>query len=206
MCRAAVKEFTLQDLKIAQSDPKFLHSAERVAQLGAKGQGTEYAGLRGFSVWFRTKSSEYHEPRKPGYNQVWTQQIVMLDLPDALKKRDIKILQRVREAMKGDVMVRCDCPAFLYWGFAYINLQLGSGAPGQYFWRDKHRWHEPNNPPIKPGTYPNDPPGNPPYHISRHRRNYKLRNQLCKHLMLIATVFPFHASSIASDLIRQGYE
>lgn len=193
MCRS-VKEWTYKELIAGQDDPNFLRSAERVRQL--RDYGTEYSDLRGMSVFFRTYSSEYDENRT-----IWTQEIVLLDLPEALQMRDLMLLERVRLAMKGDVLVRCDCPAFLYWGFAYILSQLDGVSDGQYY----GGWSIPGRPPTEPGKYPEDPPGKPPYHISTHRRNWKQLNVMCKHLMFVGQVFPFHANSVTADLTKQGY-
>lgn len=195
MCKA-LKEWSTADLIAGQSDPNFLRSAERVRQL--RKYGTEYAGLRGMSVYFRTKSSEFDENRT-----VWTQEIKLLDLPEALGIPNMTLKDKVEYARKGDVLVRCDCPAFLYWGFAYQLLQLDAAVPGQYY----GGWSVPGKVPTKPGLYPDDVEGNPPYYIGKRRRNWMLINTLCKHLMFVLKeVFQAHWNSIMADLKKQGYE
>lgn len=195
-------DWSYADLVAGQSDPNFLRSAERVRQL--KAHGTRYVGLRGMNVYFQTFSSEYAQNRK-----IWTQEIMLLDLPETIGMRDMLMKDRVRLAMRGDVLVRCNCPAFLYWGFAYILSQIDGAAQGQYY----GGWKIPGRPPTEPGLYPEDrnpetggKDGNPPYYIGRRRRNWMQLNTLCKHLMLVGQVFLGHWNSVVSDLKKQGYE
>lgn len=200
MCK--LQEWSFSDLTAAQSDSNFLRSAERVRQLSA--HGSHYQALRGMSVYFRTPSSEHEKNKK-----VWTQEIVLLDLPEALGVRDWSLKNKARYALHGDVLVRCDCPAFLYWGFAYQLLQLDAGAEGEYY----GGWKVPGKEPTEPGEYPEDKnskgtgkDGNPPYYIGKRRRNWMQINMLCKHLMFVGTVLKGHWNSVASDLKKQGYK
>ncbi len=97
--------YTYKELK-QSIDWQFLDRRTRVRQL--RRRGTRYAGIRGSSIFFRTFSSEYE---KNGL--VYTEEIKLLDLKNALKMADLKMSERVRLAMGGDVAIRCSCPAFL---------------------------------------------------------------------------------------------
>lgn len=97
----SVCEFTYKDLKTA-IDPNFLRARDRIRQLRTR--GTRYAGLRGMSLYFRTPSSEYDKN-----HIIWTQEIKLLDLPEALLMDDLTLREKVNLSMNGDVAVRCNC-------------------------------------------------------------------------------------------------
>ncbi len=98
-------ELTPKELKSA-IDWRFLDAKTRVREL--RKRGTRYAGVRGSSVFFRTFSSEYATN-----GVIYTQEIKLLDLKDALKMTDLLPSRRVLLAMSGDVAIRCTCPAYL---------------------------------------------------------------------------------------------
>jgi hypothetical protein len=54
----------------------------------------------------------------------WKQSIRVLHLAKILKPywdgKKSKLLPLLREALKGDILVHCSCPAFKWWGYAYI--------------------------------------------------------------------------------------
>jgi hypothetical protein len=72
---------------------------------------------------FRTESQTF-----PGTGLYWYQSIKLVDLPLVLSldDEDLTNMDRVRLAIAGDLLVNCDCPAFLYWGYSYIMTQLGA--------------------------------------------------------------------------------
>lgn len=185
--RNQVVEFTYKDLKSAwNSESDYLKQRERVREL--RRRGTRYAGLVGNSMIFRTFSSQYATN-----GRIWKQQIKLLDLAEKLKIPDTPLRDRARSALtEGDVALRCDCPAFVYWGWGYILSQLGAGAEGPTY--DK------NYPMLigtAPGRYPNEP---------RKRRNVNQRGIMCKHLGLIMEVLGAHWTSLVRDLKKQGHE
>jgi hypothetical protein len=176
-----IKEFTYKDLH--NVDPGFLDRTRRVRQL--RGRGTRYAGLRGSSIFFRTFSSEY-----PKNGIIYQQEIKLLDLPESLQLEGTSLRDKVRLAMNGDVAVRCTCPAFSFWGPAYILTQLDAGAPGKikYAVGKDGRTNEVPEPRF-PGV-----------------RNPALRGTVCKHLDLVFEVVGAHWNSVERDLRNQGYE
>ncbi len=131
-------ELTYRDLRAnARSDGGFLHQDDRVRELRAR--GTRFAGMRGYSVFFRTFSSEYDTN-----STLYTQEIRLIDLPAILRDKTQKLSARVKKAMAGDVAIRCTCPAFRYWGFAYILTQLGAKVT-----RPENRFPRIRNPDLR---------------------------------------------------------
>lgn len=107
--KRAIQEVDLATLKVGMDEPApefgqnvFLKARERIKQL--RRRGTRYSGLRGMSVFFRTFSNEYDENGK-----IYTQEIKLLDLPEALGLENTTLKEKVLLAMKGDVAVRCTC-------------------------------------------------------------------------------------------------
>lgn len=182
--RESITELTYKELK-GMIDYDYLKARERIRQL--RKRGTRFARLQGSSMIFRTMSSNYGEN-----GVIYEQEVKLLDLADALKKPDVPLRDRVLEAMHGDVALRCSCPAFLYWGFAYITFFFRSAAPGRTASRD---WPAPVK--KRPGAYPTQP---------WRRRNWELRSVMCKHLALVMEVVGAHWNTVVSELKRQGYE
>jgi len=57
----------------------------------------------------------------------WDQQVQLINWPAVIKREGEMPLQKlVQEALKGDIKVKCDCPAFLYWGYKFILSQSDS--------------------------------------------------------------------------------
>ena len=96
----ALREFTYRDLR-AGIDGDFIHADQHMRELK---RGTRYKGTKGTTVTFETFSSEFDRN-----NIIWTQSIKLMDLKDALKMTDLKLSDRVKLAMAGDIGVRCDC-------------------------------------------------------------------------------------------------
>lgn len=60
----------------------------------------------------------------------WEQKIKLLDFDDAIEisqDMDIDDKDVVNLMVFGDLEVKCDCPAFLYWGYKYIAWELDYG-------------------------------------------------------------------------------
>jgi len=68
-----------------------------------------------------------------GSNRAWSQVIAILDwnilAPEEALEADSwdEVVDAYPEILVSDVGVACDCPAFLYWGSAYIVDQLDAG-------------------------------------------------------------------------------
>lgn len=73
-----------------------------------------------YTVYFTARSSTGH-----GSYDVAIQ---MVDYPEIADEEDLTVQEKVRLAIQGDLKVKCTCPAYRYWGFEYINTQLGSNA------------------------------------------------------------------------------
>jgi len=77
------------------------------------------------TVYFETNSGTY------GPSVKWRQRIVLLELRDAIKlqKGDPSMTNRdvVTLSVLGDIKTHCVCPAYIYYGWQYINWELGSG-------------------------------------------------------------------------------
>lgn len=188
--RRVLLELGYKDLKTG-IDRQYLDAERRKNEL--RRLGTSFDGLKGSTLVFRTYSSKYGLPKEDGGNsKIWTQEVQLLDLAEALRMRDMRLRDRVRLAFDGDVAVKCDCPAFVYWGFGYIVSQLGAGKPGETY--------DPEWPMLinqAPGTYPTQP---------RRRRNVHQRGTVCKHLYLVFEHVGFFQMDVVSELKRQGIE
>jgi hypothetical protein len=111
-------EFTYSDLRGAVQS-KVRAKSKRLPS-GTK--FTKFDKRNGVLV-FSTESQTH-----PGTGLKWKQRIKLIDLPVALDIPDskLKLIDRVRLAVYGDLKVECNCPAFLYWGYRYIMTQLDS--------------------------------------------------------------------------------
>jgi len=169
---SALVEFTRKEI-IGGTDPTFIHHKFYTKDLPNAG-GSHYqeihkvqvANNKHYEVVFRTDSRTF-----PGDD--YLQKIILMDLNAMLrdKKSDLTFKDKVMYAINsGDLLVGCQCPAFLYWGYAYITTQLGIVHP---------EFKEPRTPKV---------------------RNPQMRGIICKHLSLALQVLPFNASSITSDL------
>ena len=157
-------------------DFSFIHHGEYSKELpkrnftGARYTGlkfTSYKGVQHYTAMFNTRSAE--DPQGQNYDQP----ITLLGLRPILQDKKKKMLLRdavLKSIAEGEVLVGCDCPAFLYWGYRYIDTQKGIIDP---------KYKEKRAPNV---------------------RNPKRRGIICKHLNLVMTVLPFNASSIVKDL------
>lgn len=106
-----------------RTDPKSKARAEVLSSnfMSLNKQGT---------VTFETESGTY-----PGTGLFWHQTVKLLDFKEAMSGRGKNDLNRVRDAIKGDIKVMCDCPAFKWWGWQYIATQRDYkyGSPQNIF-------------------------------------------------------------------------
>lgn len=170
----ALVERTRKEL-LGATDPSFIHHAQYSKALPKKNVGgAVYKELRRvgsgkdrrWEAVFSTGSATF-----PGVE--YEQRVVMEDLDGLLrnKRSRLNFLDKVRYAISnGDLKVSCGCPAHLYWGYKYIDTNLGVAAPGMKEFR---------------------PPD---------IRNPQRRGIVCKHLDLCLHVLPSNASFITHDL------
>jgi len=111
-------EFTYGDLRGAVQ-PKIRARSKKLPS------GTKFVKFdkKSSSLIFSTESQTY-----PGTGLKWKQKIKLVDLQVALDIPDdkLKLIDRVRLAIYGDLKVDCGCPSFLYYGYRYILTQLDS--------------------------------------------------------------------------------
>ena len=106
-----LQELSVKDLKQDTDKPTVGRSKKLV---------TKFVGLKKkpMRAVFKTKSGT------PGSKRVWTQMIELPDLKEVLDDKSLSPKEKVRLGVAGDVKVTCNCPAFRYYGFQYINTQL----------------------------------------------------------------------------------
>jgi len=115
--------------------------------------------------------------------------IQLADLEEQLQNpENNNIGDAVRQAMSGDLLVHCDCEAFLYY-YQWMLLSMGAalmpvaqGNPQTKFDGGDVRAHPPN---VK---------------------NPKRQGAVCKHLGNVLKVFPFWWNTIAGELQQAGYD
>lgn len=139
--------FTGKEL-LDNEDPNFLHRSERVKELEPPVIEYCYAN----SVILKIKSSHFGETTKlkngkTGVNRTWYKVYILFeDFYCLAKDKDIDFEDAIDYAINyGDIHIRCQCPSFLYHGFAYISdrLKYLYGIP-----REK-RFPEIRNPNLK---------------------------------------------------------
>lgn len=118
--------FTLQEL-IDNRDGDFIHHDSYTSKLSEPEIKYVYANTIVLSV----KSAHYGEQvdmgkgKKGTNNTIYTVYVLMEDFYTIGKDKDIEFEDAIDYALNyGDVHIRCNCPAFLYWGYAYIGTQL----------------------------------------------------------------------------------
>jgi hypothetical protein len=110
----------------------------------------------------------------------WTQRIRLNTLKENLKNTEITLMERVKESLKGDVQVQCDCPSFRYWGYRYFLTNSNSvvGAKSNDIGFDK-------------------------YFINRSPIPQRRQGGItCKHLDAVLRILPFNTNSITSSIER----
>lgn len=112
-------EITVRDLRIAR-DFDFIHHGKYKRELINLGYTPKLKSVEPPVIVFNTKSSDFEKNRT-----TYTQKIRLMDFDDIIDQTDIPLSRRVNLLVtSGDVAVKCDCPSFLYFGYAYILTQL----------------------------------------------------------------------------------
>jgi len=110
----------------------------------------------------------------------WQQWVILLSWWDAISQVDLPYIERANLAVtSGDILIRCDCPSFLFHGFAFILSSLDADA-NMYPDYDMNMGPETRFPKI---------------------RNPELKGVMCKHLVrTVADIMPFKISSVAKAM------
>jgi len=122
-------EATNQELrtKVKTEEPKVVQRAKPLV--------SHYQGMRrGTQFWFKTTSAT-----TPGVD--WWYQVISLKLPQDLKK---PVWASILKALRGDIKVKCTCPAFKFWGYWYIT-----GGMDALFGHKTTKFPRINNPRLK---------------------------------------------------------
>jgi 2'-5' RNA ligase len=117
-------EDSQRDLR-ATDDVSFLKKRKRVKALGAVGSGSVFQKYEKTSstVWFKTRSSGEHAATR---GKIWTQRVKLLDARPYLKEGRTFLAAARLATTDGNIKVHCDCPAYKYWGFQYIDTTRGA--------------------------------------------------------------------------------
>ena len=118
--------FTGKEL-LDNEDPNFLHRSQRVKEL--EPPVIEYAYAN--TLKFKIKSSKFGQEVKlkngqKGVNRTWYNVYVLFeDFYCIAKDQDIDFEDAIDYAINfGDIHIRCQCPSFLFHGFAYMGDSL----------------------------------------------------------------------------------
>lgn len=123
-----ILSYTMENVLDAR-DGNFIHHDEYTSQLEKPEIKYCYAN----TIVIEVKSSHYNDPeyynkktgKSKGYGLKYKVFILLQDFYKIAKDKEIDFSEAVEYALRyGDVHVRCTCPAFLYWGYAYIGTQL----------------------------------------------------------------------------------
>lgn len=119
--KSAIYSFTLKEL-LDSEDPNFLHRKERLGELDEPTLLYAYAN----TLVFEIKSSHYGDKVRSGTNTTKYKIFVLFeDFYTIGKDKDIGFEDAIDYAINfSDIHIRCNCPAFLYWGAAYMSTQL----------------------------------------------------------------------------------
>lgn len=113
--RERIVSFTLQQI-LKAVDPDHIHHAEYTAALKEPFLIKAY----GSSLLLGTNSSHYAKNHK-----VWMQKVIFKDFIVIARDKQISIGDAVHYAIEDlDIHVKCDCPAFLYYGYKYMATKL----------------------------------------------------------------------------------
>lgn len=83
------------------------------------------------SIHYRGVTDDYtvhFDARSASGNGKYDVAVQLVEYPDIAEDGDLSTSEKVRLAISGDLKVSCTCPAYRYWGYEYINSQLGSNA------------------------------------------------------------------------------
>lgn len=139
-----IYSFTLKELRDAE-DMEFIHRREHLAELEEPTVLYAYAN----TIVMEIKSSQYgKKDKKTGGTNVTKYKVFVLfeDFYTIGKDKDIDFEDAVDYAIDyADIHIRCTCPAFLYWGDAYMStaMQYLYGIPRE------NRFPKMRNPNLK---------------------------------------------------------
>ena len=178
--RITLLEWGYQDL-FKEINWDFIHMKQHYNTI--RDLGVNYEGMQsGDIVEFTTESES-----RPGLRHH-----VLVQLADLEKElqnpENSNIGDAVQKSVAGDLLVHCDCEAFLYYyqwqllGMGAALMPIAQGNPKTKFDGDDVRAHPPN---IK---------------------NPKRQGAVCKHVASVLKVFPFWWTTIAGELQRAGYD
>jgi hypothetical protein len=159
-----LKEFDIGDLKVA-FDPKRKAFSELVT--------TRLVDITADGVMV-FNSTAVTTPGIP----YWTQHIHLVDWYDSIGMVDLNFSERAYMAVFGDILVRCNDPSFLYFGYSYILTQLDTNLESKPDY-DKNMGPEDRYPII---------------------RNPDLEGVVCKHLIRVLEQLPYMVSSVAKAM------
>ena len=167
--------------------------------------GLEYKGLPYDDiVEFSADSEEHPSQDKQDDENRHAVYIQMMDLEKELQNpAHNSVMDAVAAAVAGDLLVHCDCKAYLYWGYQYIADQLGF-AMYDFGHGEGENWNgkKVTEPKI---YYKTDPQTGKQVLDKRRTRNYQQKGTVCKHIANALKVFPFWTTTIASELMKRGY-
>ncbi|MBR4397092.1 MAG: hypothetical protein IKS93_04485 [Methanobrevibacter sp.] len=124
--RQPIYSFTIQEL-IDNRDGNFIHHDQHTKELESPVLEYAYAN----TLKFKIKSSHFGEKVKfkdgrTGTNQTWYNVYVLFEDFYCLgKDKDIDFEDAIDYAIDfGDIHIRCNCAAELYWGYRYLGTQM----------------------------------------------------------------------------------
>lgn len=161
------KDISINDLRKA-TDPIFLRNKERSKEVHLRIVEITPSGTIITMSNSVTLQQEDH----------WTQTVKLLDWDEALAADGLDFPQRANLAVFGRLQVKCNCPAYLYWGYEYIETQLGSDN-------------------IEVPDYEGKKGGEDRF---PKVRNPKLRGVICKHLTAVLLTLQRSLPEVASAM------
>lgn len=120
--KSAIYSFTLKEL-LDGEDPNFIHRKDKLNELDEPYLEYCYANTCCFTI----KSSEYGKKVKGGGTISTKYKVFVLfeDFYTIGRDKDIDFEDAIDYAINfGDIHLRCSCPSFLYFGFAFTGSQM----------------------------------------------------------------------------------
>ena len=121
-----INSFTIKEL-LDNRDGNFIHHDQHTKELQSPVLEYCYAN----TLKFKIKSSQFGKPTKAkngvmGTNRTWYNVFVLFeDFYTIGKYKEIPFEDAIDYAINfGDVHIRCNCPAELYWGYRYMGTEL----------------------------------------------------------------------------------
>lgn len=124
-----VRRSRLQEAFIQEASRKdILKRADSGSRGRSKPLTSRLTGMKGNVLTFQTVSGT--DPAK-----FWIQRVQPFRLAKALEKlwdgSDKRVLPAIRKALTDDLNVSCNCPAFKWWGYAFISSKDGFKMGGR---------------------------------------------------------------------------